>query len=49
MNDFGIQSIVKKEKGHGRIETRTYRMTDKIDWIVDDRYLDKLISSVFQA
>jgi predicted transposase YbfD/YdcC len=32
-NDYGIQSVSKKEKGHGRIETRTYFMTDQTDWI----------------
>jgi predicted transposase YbfD/YdcC len=32
-NDYGIQSVTKKEKGHGRIETRTYFMTDQTDWL----------------
>jgi predicted transposase YbfD/YdcC len=32
-NDYGIQSVFGKEKGHGRIETRTYFMTDQTDWL----------------
>jgi predicted transposase YbfD/YdcC len=32
-NDYGIQSVSLKEKGHGRIETRTYFMTDQTDWL----------------
>jgi predicted transposase YbfD/YdcC len=32
-NEYGIQSVQKTEKGHGRIEKRTYFMTDKIDWL----------------
>jgi predicted transposase YbfD/YdcC len=32
-NDYNIQSISKPEKGHGRIERRTYFMTDNIDWL----------------
>jgi predicted transposase YbfD/YdcC len=32
-NDYDIQSVQKTEKGHGRIEKRTYHMTDKIDWL----------------
>jgi predicted transposase YbfD/YdcC len=32
-NDYDIQSVCKREKGHGRIEKRTYYMTDKTDWI----------------
>ena len=34
------QDVVSKsvvEKGHGRIETRTYTASSKIDWIVSDR------------
>jgi predicted transposase YbfD/YdcC len=31
-NDYGIQSVSKAEKGHGRIEKRTYFMTDQTDW-----------------
>lgn len=30
---FDIQSVTKREKGHGRIETRTYYQTEKIDWL----------------
>jgi predicted transposase YbfD/YdcC len=33
-NDYDIRSVCKTEKGHGRIEKRTYYMTDKTDWIV---------------
>jgi predicted transposase YbfD/YdcC len=32
-NDYNIQSVCKTEKGHGRIEKRTYYMTDRTDWI----------------
>jgi predicted transposase YbfD/YdcC len=35
-----VQEVVGKtvvEKGHGRIETRTYTASSKIDWIVSDR------------
>src|ERR1700751_3198258 len=35
-----VQEVVGKtvvEKGHGRIETRTYIASSKIDWIVSDR------------
>lgn len=32
-SDFTIKAFRKCEKGHGRIETRTYYMTDEIDWI----------------
>jgi predicted transposase YbfD/YdcC len=32
-NDYNVQSISKAEKGHGRIERRTYFMTDRIDWL----------------
>jgi predicted transposase YbfD/YdcC len=35
-----VQEVVSKtvvEKGHGRIETRTYTASSKIDWIVSDR------------
>jgi predicted transposase YbfD/YdcC len=32
-SDYGIASIVKRDIGHGRIEKRTYYMTDNIDWL----------------
>jgi predicted transposase YbfD/YdcC len=32
-SDFDIETVTKREKGHGRIETRTYFMTDNIDWL----------------
>jgi predicted transposase YbfD/YdcC len=32
-SDFTISKVSHKEKGHGRIEKRTYYMTDEIDWI----------------
>lgn len=32
-NDYDIKSVCKTEKGHGRIEKRTYYMTDKTDWL----------------
>jgi predicted transposase YbfD/YdcC len=30
---YKIESVAKSEKGHGRIERRTYYMTDEIDWL----------------
>jgi predicted transposase YbfD/YdcC len=32
-SDFHISKVSHNEKGHGRIEKRTYYMTDEIDWI----------------
>jgi predicted transposase YbfD/YdcC len=32
-NDYGIKSVSNREKGHGRIEARTYFMTDQTDWL----------------
>jgi predicted transposase YbfD/YdcC len=32
-SDFNISHVCHKEKGHGRIEKRTYYMTDDVDWI----------------
>jgi predicted transposase YbfD/YdcC len=30
---FAIERVSKREKGHGRIERRTYYMTEDIDWL----------------
>lgn len=39
IKEYEIQHIQKKEKGHGRIETRDYHVTDKIDWLdLDDKW-----------
>jgi predicted transposase YbfD/YdcC len=32
-SDFNIAKVSRSEKGHGRIEKRTYYMTDEIDWL----------------
>jgi predicted transposase YbfD/YdcC len=32
-DDFTIERVSKIEKGHGRIERRTYYMTEDIDWL----------------
>jgi predicted transposase YbfD/YdcC len=32
-----IETKVTVEKGHGRIETRTYTVSENVDWIVSDR------------
>jgi predicted transposase YbfD/YdcC len=33
VNEFGIERVSKLEKGHGRIERRTYYMTEDISWL----------------
>jgi predicted transposase YbfD/YdcC len=32
-SEFEIKSVSSKEKGHGRIETRTYYMTERTEWL----------------
>ncbi|MDR0884960.1 MAG: ISAs1 family transposase [Clostridiales Family XIII bacterium] len=32
-SDFNIATVCYREKGHGRIEKRTYYVTDEIDWM----------------
>lgn len=37
--EYRIQHVQKKEKGHGRIETRDYYVTDQIGWMeLDDKW-----------
>ena len=39
IREYEIQHMQKKDKGHGRIETRDYHVKDKIDWLdLDDKW-----------